>query len=269
MIRINLSYIFQLSSQLEPLKELPQGDGVKYHSVVVALMLADNSITNLLSSSVFAHNLRSSFQLADDLLGVIRSETQKEENFDRDVSQFDLYRIKTLYEQYRAALLAELGVFPAYLVYQKGGFDTLALLDNGSLLFPHELAKKVPEAIFDVTEAGKALAFELPTACGFHIFRATESVLRRYYAEVTSGKAQPKVRNISVYVNALRQAKIGDSKIISVLDQLSKLHRNPVIHPDVILTIDEAISIVGISRSAVTAMLAALPIVPPTTALPQ
>jgi hypothetical protein len=82
---------------------------------------------------------------------------------------------------------------------------------------------------------------------------------------MTGGKAPPKVRNIGVYVNAMRQSGHGDPKILAVLKQMADLHRNPLIHPETVLTTDEALAILGIARSAVTAMLAVLPSLPPTT----
>ncbi|MGA2818471.1 MAG: hypothetical protein ABSE67_19720 [Xanthobacteraceae bacterium] len=106
------------------------------------------------------------------------------------------------------ALLAEVGTFPAYFVSQKGGFDTLTLLDQPSRMFPTDLASKMPEAMFDIGEAGKALCYETPTACGFHVFRAVETVLRRYYHNVTGSNIQPKVRNIAVYIYAMRQKSL-------------------------------------------------------------
>jgi hypothetical protein len=133
-------------------------------------------------------------------------------------------------------------------------------------MFPDDLADKVPEAMFDVQQAGKCLCYETATACGFHLFRATEAVLRRYYSHVTGGAPPPKVRNIAVYIHAMRQRNSGDEVILSVVEQLSKLHRNPLIHPEVALTLDEALSILGIARSAVTAMIAQLPTLPKTTA---
>ena len=133
-------------------------------------------------------------------------------------------------------------------------------------MFPADLVTKVSEAVFDAKEAGKCLAYEVPTACGFHVFRVTESVLRKYYAHVTGGAAPPKVRSLGVYVNALKATKKGDEKILAALKQMTDLHRNPLIHPETVLTVDEAIAIFGIARSAITAMLSALPVVPPTTA---
>lgn len=162
-------------------------------------------------------------------------------------------------------MLAELGVLPSFFVTQKGGFDTNTLLEAGQMLFPEELQAKVPEAFFDCTEAAKALAYEVPTAAGFHIFRATEAVLRRYYAEVSGGTAAPKVRTIKVYVRKMQKEKWGEEIILKTLEQMADLYRNPLSHPEAILTMDEAIGIVDIARSAVTAMLKALPVPLPTT----
>jgi hypothetical protein len=162
-------------------------------------------------------------------------------------------------------------------VTQKGPFDTQPLLWWGESLFPLELGSKVPEAIFDAKEAGKCLAYQLPSACGFHIFRAVESVLRKYYTHVTAGVAHPKVRALGVYVRALEafnekyeknnpgKPAPADPKILASLDQMTKLHRNPLIHPEVALTDEEAIAIIGVARSAVGAMLTVLPVPPATT----
>lgn len=120
--------------------------------------------------------------------------------------------------------------------------------------------------MFDVAEAGKCLCYEVGTACGFHLFRATEAVLRRYYTHVTGGSPPPKVRNMMVYVQAMRQKKCGEERILTVIEHMSKLHRNPVMHPEAVLSVDDAISIHGMARSAITAMLSVLPELPQTTA---
>jgi hypothetical protein len=46
---------------------------------------------------------------------------------------------------------------------------------------------------------------------------------------------------------------------------MTKLHRNPLIHPEVILTVEEAIGIIGMARSVIAMMLQSLPDVPTTT----
>lgn len=105
----------------------------------------------------------------------------------------------------------------------------------------------------------------MATASGFHAYRVVEAVMRRYYTELTGGSPPPKVRSIGAYVRAMRSSKSGDERILCVLDQLGSLHRNPLIHPEVALTQDEAIAVLGMAHSCVTNMLSALPTPPLTT----
>lgn len=231
---------------------------------MIALYGPRTALEGLLQGSVFSPTLRSTRLHAEHLLELLTNHT--EGDFDGTVQPVQILSIKHAYTHFKTAFLAELGTFPAYFVNQKGSHDTLTLLDQPWRMFPDNLTEKAPEAMFDVEQAGRCLCYETATACGFHLFRATEAVLRRYYSHVTAGAPPPKVRNIAVYINAMRQAKCGDERILSVVGQLSKLHRNPLIHPEVALTLDEAISILGIARSAITAMLSHLPVLPMTTA---
>lgn len=262
MIRISLPYVFGLCESLEPLARL--NPKATLNDEIFTIWGAQATLEVLLTGSVFSPNLRSSRRLASDLLEALKHEGDTEKNWAKELGYVAAH-IGRLYAQFKTAFTAEIGTFPAYFVSQKGSFDTLSLLEEPWRLFPMELWVKVPEARFDVIEAGRALCYELPTSCGMHVFRAVETVLRRYYTEVTSGRPQPKVRNIAVYINAMRQGGRGDEKVLGILEHLSKLHRNPLMHPDAALTLDEAISIIGMAHSAMTAMLRHLPEPPPTT----
>ena len=268
MIRTRLPYVWSLSEDLDVLGKLDTSQPIDRLDLMLALYGPQAALEGLLSNSVFSQSLRSSLLLADQLLKKLHEHTGRE-NYDGVAAGFELAGLKYAYEQFKIAFLSELGTLPSYFVSQKGSHDTLTLLDDPLRMFPDALLEKVPEAAFDVAQAGKALCYEMATACGFHLFRVTEAVLRRYYSHVTNGSTQPKVRNIMVYVQAMRQKKCGNEKILSVVEQMSKLHRNPLIHPEVALTIDEAISVLGIAHSAVTAMLAELPELPKTTASVQ
>jgi hypothetical protein len=228
------------------------------------LFSAQATLEGLLNGSVFSPNLRSSRKLPAELSEAIKNEVDINKDWAREIGAIAIYLTQT-YAQFKTAFIAEIGTFPAYFVNQKGSFDTLTLLDEPWRIFPADLWTKVPESRFDVAEAGKALCYELSTACGMHVFRAVETVLRRYYSEMTNGKAPPKVRNIAVYINALRQAKCSDEKVLGVLEHLSKLHRNPLMHPDAALTLEEAIATLGMAHSAISAMLQHLPAPAPTT----
>jgi hypothetical protein len=63
------------------------------------------------------------------------------------------------------------------------------------------------------------------------------------------------MRNWSVYIKTLREYW-ADEKVVLILDQIKDLHRNPIIDPEQRLTNDEALSLIGIMDSAVTAIIA-------------
>ena len=261
VIRISLPYLIGLANAIEPLSAIKLGD--ERFSAVLAIWSAQSGLHTFLNGSVFAPEIRSSRLLGEALLVTLGNFDTT--NYEKAINHAEAFSVTHGYSQFKTALLAELGITPTYFVSQKGSHNTLSLLDDPRGLYPADLISKVPESLFDVSEAGKALAFELATACGFHVFRATESVIRRYYTEVTGGSPAPKVRNIGVYVHAMRQAKCGNEIVLASIKQMADLHRNPLIHPEAALTLDEAMAILGISRSVVTAMLAELPVLPPTT----
>jgi hypothetical protein len=261
MIRISLPYLFSLANALEPLASIQTGDA--RFETGVKVWGATAQLHGFLNSSVYGPAIRSSRALGEQLLDVLNS--FKADAFDNPIEAMEAFQLKNTYSHYKIALLAELGIAPTYFVTPKPPFDTAMLLELGECLLPVELAQKAPEAVFDAREAGKCLAYELGTAAGFHILRAAECVVRRYYADVTGGAAQPKVRNLMVYVRQMQYADVGDAKVLSSLEQIAKLHRNPLIHPEDVLTVSEAMALIGIVRSAVSSMLAVLPDVPLTT----
>jgi len=83
------------------------------------------------------------------------------------------------------------------------------LVEDETVFFSDSLSLKVPSAIDDLKQAMRCIAFELPTAAGFHLHRANESVLRCYWDSVTGGKARPKNGNMGIYLHELRKATLA------------------------------------------------------------
>jgi hypothetical protein len=208
VIEISLPWIYNLAETLEPLTALRPG--VSYNDVFVQLFSARMAIDGFLNNSVFMANVRSCRQYGVTLMNAI-DELVKNTN-DRQFDIHEVFSTVHAFGQFKTAMLAEIGVFPAYFVTQKASFDTLTLLNAGQLLFPIDLHEKVPEAIFDAQQAAKALAFEISTAAGFHTFRATETVLRRYFAHVTGGDPQPR-SEILGYMSELLEIRIAEMKL--------------------------------------------------------
>ena len=216
------------------------------------------------SESVYAPGLRTAYTAGEFLVRLLQEESENL-TAGRVIPVETLREIKLRYELYRNVLQGAFSAMGSYQVTRKGSHEVYALLYEGESLYPSDMREKVPEAIFDAQEAGKCLAYDAATACGFHAFRVTESVVRRYWSFSTSGDAHPKVRSLGVYIAAFMRRGVGDAKVIAALKQMNELHRNPLIHPEAALTPDEALNIVGLSRSAVAAMLVHLPKIPQTT----
>lgn len=153
------------------------------------------------------------------------------------------------------AIQLELGRSPIFYVTPKGVFDTRALIGRASAVYEGYTDRLPAETIADTDQAGRCLAFTLPTAAGFHIARATEAVIRQYMTAYGCPPPKESQRNWGRYAEALK-ARGADAKIVHHLDQLRDLHRNPLVHPEVTLTMQEALSLWGMCVSLIQAMTA-------------
>jgi hypothetical protein len=143
-----------------------------------------------------------------------------------------------------------------YLVQQVRGFSTPTLVQGADeTLSAVTLGKIGDEARKDIVEAGRCLAFEVPTAAGVHIMRGWEKVFRKYYKAVTGREAG--IRDIHKLLEDLKKLPNADTKTLGVIDQIRDLHRNPLAH-EVFLDTDEAVDLFYIANSAITAMARAL-----------
>ena len=95
-----------------------------------------------------------------------------------------------------------------------------------------------PEVVNDMREAARALAFEIPTAVGFHLYRAIEAIVREYFPLVGLSRSQIRNPSLGTYVQILNgtHKKIHitpiNEKITVLLDHIVKNYRNPIMHPD-------------------------------------
>lgn len=216
-----------------------------------------------MTGSVYTYTLKASVAPGRALLQAIKK-LSTEPDKERLLDFIDLYGLTNALDKFEAVLTAEMNVGAAYLVTKKRGYDTGDLIWRAAVLFPEDLVAKVPECVADIREAGKCIAFEMGTAAGFHIMRATELVLRRYYDAVMAGAARPDNGSMGGYLRLIEDASAGTPEVVAALKQIKDLHRNPLIHPENKLTLDDAIALLGISQSAIIAMLRKIPGPPPT-----
>lgn len=174
------------------------------------------------------------------------------------------------YERFEPIFQSELSRLVTYLVLPKGAYDVLVLVDRGEELFPNSVQGKVPEAVRDIQDGAKALAFELWTSAAFHFHRANEAVLRRYFDSVAGTENRPKVCTMGTMLAHMRDNSLGDDQVRIALDNIKEFHRNPNSHPgDFIDTAEEAFSLVAAIRAAMGYMLDRLPYRPNLAAIAE
>ena len=259
MIRVDGSALYRFIASLPPLKTIrPEHSFVDIYSSVNG---AWYWLDVFLNKSIFEP--RTSYEEGHSLLTLLKEVADKGLDKERDsdeVGHFYTYRIHEALRQFETVLLAELRREDIYLVSRKRGYENEALIDNATVLFPPDLARKVPEATFDIQQAGRCIAFELSTAAGLHLLRGYEVVLHRYYDAVTQGAERPEGRNIGDYIKNLVEHGGSDEKLITALKGLKDFYRNPLIHPEESLdSIDDAIALMNLIQTVIVQMLKAIP----------
>ncbi len=127
-----------------------------------------------------------------------------------------------------------------FTVLPKGIYNTQALIENPEFKFSEQIRKALPDqTIEDIRQAGKCLAFEIPTACAFHICRATESLMLRYYEVLTKHAWSIPQKDWGKYINELRRENAPEA-ITTRLDEIRKMDRNAYIHPQVNVSLEES-----------------------------
>jgi hypothetical protein len=180
------------------------------------------------------------------------SSTVKTEGLNLSLS--DAAAVKEASYQLQTVLFSEAqGVF-AYVARDKR-YPVDRLLDDVASLMSPGIFEALPAvARYDFKEAGRCIAFELPTAAAFHLMRATEDVLKSFYrALVPDGRAPlmwgPMVQDLR------RTLDPAPSVLLNNLDHLRTGFRNPTQHPEKIYDIEEVQDLFSLSVDATNRML--------------
>ena len=261
MQRINLAYFYDLGAAMRPLPNLKPDTPLSESWVM--LYEAEKQLGFLLESSLLAPAIRSSYETGKKL----RTALTNGQDWTKKLTMSEVFSVTGAAKDFQTIVRAELGISDAYFVSRKAAYDTITLIQNAEAMFSPDLPSKVTEAIPEIREAGKCLAYELATASGFHLFRVLELVLRRYWEVIGKGRPQPKQKNLGVYLDHMEKHNLGDRKVRATLKQIKDLHRNTLIHPEDVLQVDDAIGLFGIAQSAINAMLKVIPMPDPTVSL--
>lgn len=268
MQRVDGNYLYSVGCQIHPLSQFKSSSpgvvGTSFHDAWLPIVIAEGALDPLLSRSVF--RLKTSVQAGHLLLTTLKSTratieaVSPEEQPEKFLDALSVYVITDHLRTFENVLAAELALLPMYVITPKAEFDTEVLFERGALCFPADIFIKAPEAVFDLEQATKCIAFEIPTAAGFHLHRATEAILRRYWDAVTHGDPRPKSGNMGDFLREMTGNNFGDEKVRGALRHLKDFYRNPIIHPEHnIENIDDAISLMNSVHTALVQMLKDMP----------
>lgn len=256
MRRVNTFFLFTLGKYLAPIQNLEE-QNVIYGNVFWSLANARVQVETLLNNDVITIRTcrQAGHQLVEAITQIVPADYADAFNQDKDagVEWWHINQIKDAAKRFETVLAEELNILDTYAVAQKGAYSTSELIANAEVVFPDNVRAKLPDrTIQDIREAGKCLAFETPTASGFHIVRAIESVILAYYEKVTGKKPPNRMRNWGLYIKALRHTGKSDPKIVDFLEHIKDNYRNPVSHPEAVLSIEEVLVLMGVATSAIT-----------------
>lgn len=253
MQRINQFNCYQFGTFLHPLSELQEKR--KLRDILFSLFAASTWLEYFLNDRVvpLVVSKAAGWKLYYAIKKILPQNI--DQPADKELEFSDIYPIISAVKEFETVFSAELQTHDTYFVSPKGIYSTPDLIERAEKMFPEKILKMIPnQVIVDIRQAGKCLAFDCPTAVGFHLLRAVEAIIVEYYTEVIGKAPKKKERNWWAYIKILRDNN-ADPKVLAVLDQIRDIHRNPIMHPETVLNIEEATTLLGISQSAIVAMI--------------
>jgi hypothetical protein len=179
---------------------------------------------------------------------------------DDPIPQSEIDSITKALGEFEAVFASEAQELEVFSVPQKCAYSTTTLINEGENVLPASIRDFISAyAKEEMHEAGRCLAFTLPTAADFHMMRSMESVLHNYWDIVSRGKPRPKFSNgndaaMGTYITEVEKEG-ADAKVVATLRQIKDLHRNPLMHPADVLSEPEAIVLLGVVTSGIMAMV--------------
>ena len=261
MQRVDASYLYDLGDAIRCLRAFRLRD-VEPYEIWQPLINCRQKLNDFLQASVYSGSIRGALRVpADAFIREIDALSFRIANEKLEiVHSLDQAPMQRAYERFEPAFSAELSSQILYLVVPKGVYDVIALVEQGSQLFPQSVHFKAPEASRDIEEGAKALAFELWSSAAFHFHRANEAVLRRYYDHVMEDGKRPRNCTMGTMLAELEKHGKGDPHVRIALKSVKDLHRNPNSHPgDFIDDSEQAFSLVAAIRAVMGYMLDQMP----------
>jgi hypothetical protein len=237
----NLNIFYHLGSELSILSE-HCGTG---QSVVDLLIYGSGSLewlrAFLIETEEYDEYLRDSRRYISETLAALQAVTSRERVVSGvPVSESECGSLIWARQKFEGLFEHECKRLQVFTVTPKGTRDTNLLIEAPETDLPKRVIPLVPEQfIYDLRQAARCLAFDIPTACAFHSCRATESLILAYYTVLSRKSWAFKKRDWKIYIEQLG-VEGAPKRITTRLDEIRASDRNAYTHPDENVPIDEA-----------------------------
>lgn len=242
MKRVNLLNYFELAETLHSAKQGLAPTTLKGGTIYFSIMSLPDRLTAFVADdngfSACKHAASDLNQAIQKWINMVVPNGQfSTEEFDREYQSWQYYEISRAIDTFRSVFQAECRDVDVYSVGQIGIYRTSALVSAGANILPQEFRARLPDgASEEFTNAAKCLAFDLPTACGFHALRGLELVMDEYLSAF--GVVTAKFKSWNDYIVAAQKLVDDEkatlkpsAKVAAMLDRMRQLDRNPLMHP--------------------------------------
>lgn len=168
------------------------------------------------------------------------------------VSEWEATNLREQVQEFETLLEDEVNRLPIFCLEDEkiGNFSVSKLLKGASNgVAERTKAHLTKRCIEEVDEAGKCLVFERSTAAGFHMLRSVElSIIQ--YLQAIPGFTMPPLNRQSwgEYLTLLKDHGAA-REVTDHLYNIKDNYRNPLMHPQDSLELDDAVSLFGVVQS--------------------
>ena len=166
--------------------------------------------------------------------------------------QPDIDRIRKNVHAFEVSLQDEIERVPVFCCEDQlvGNLSISKLLKGASNGYPSRAKTRITAAsIKEIDESGKCLAFDRATASGYHILRSVELTIRQYLTAIPGFVMPPLNRqNWGEFLKLLIDNGAG-REVTDHLHNIRVNYRNPLMHPEDSLEMDEAVSLFAVAQS--------------------
>ncbi len=249
MKRLVVLSLYELGEVIADLSNRIHSTTITLGDIYVPLTKVERSLSEFVrSQSAFGLSLDVAENLRVTVSGMIQKTFYVDESrenfkegldFSDEIPRWYFFEVTNRIDKFKHVFAAECGRSEIYSVEQKMGYDISSLLHDAEKNIHADIRHLISDnALTEVRDAGRCFALENYTASGFHILRALEVVMGDYYKKV--GGEDKEFRSWFDYTKEFeklvdtregRQSEFPSPKVVSMLDRMRQLDRNPLMHP--------------------------------------